>query len=529
MPAATLPASSRSWFPAALATAAYVVSTLLILFASWRLADRHFIYPLDDTYINMAMAKQFAAHNVWGVTPYAFSSSTSSPLYVLLLSACYRLTGPLAWIPLLLSWGFGLASILVAGRMLASHLSPRWTTAVLLSFVLLTPVFAIGVLGMEHSLHLLLTLLFLEQLGGSDGKSRRRDVLLFTVTLCMVATRYEGLLAAGAAILLLAAGRRWRRVLLVAAAAALPVLLYAWFSVSHGGAWLPNSVLLKGFKTQGSGTASRLHSLAAATSDHLVRGPHLVFLTLALVIVFLALRRIRAPQALACGVLGIAGLLHLVAADVGWAFRYEDYLLGAGMVAVASAWPPLWSLRRRAAQLAILPLLLAAAVLGLRSGLAAAYLPHYAQSIYLQPWQTARFLRSNYAGATIAANDIGAINFAADLHCVDLAGLASAAIFEAKRRGVYTTRALDRIASAQGVQIAVVHDSWFAEHPVTAMGGPPLPASWVRVRRWSVREKYQLGGRTVSFYAVSPALAPELRARLDAFERTLPEGVAIER
>ncbi len=30
------------------------------------------IYPLDDTYIHMAVAKNFVEHHVWGITQYAF-------------------------------------------------------------------------------------------------------------------------------------------------------------------------------------------------------------------------------------------------------------------------------------------------------------------------------------------------------------------------------------------------------------------------------------------------------------------------
>ncbi|MGF7117799.1 hypothetical protein [Methanobacterium oryzae] len=68
-----------------------IVSTLLFL--SLEKNDGHVVYALDDPYIHMAMAKNFAEHGVWGVTKYGFSSSSSSPLYTLLLSVIYFIFG----------------------------------------------------------------------------------------------------------------------------------------------------------------------------------------------------------------------------------------------------------------------------------------------------------------------------------------------------------------------------------------------------------------------------------------------------
>ena len=67
--------------PALLASILYVALTATVVLGAWRASDHHFIYALDDTYIGMAMAKSLALHGVWGVTPFAFSSSDSSLLF----------------------------------------------------------------------------------------------------------------------------------------------------------------------------------------------------------------------------------------------------------------------------------------------------------------------------------------------------------------------------------------------------------------------------------------------------------------
>ena len=63
----------------------------LILAISFSQNQGHLVYALDDAYIHMAMARNFAHYGVWGVTRYGFTSSSSSILWTLLLSLTYYL------------------------------------------------------------------------------------------------------------------------------------------------------------------------------------------------------------------------------------------------------------------------------------------------------------------------------------------------------------------------------------------------------------------------------------------------------
>jgi hypothetical protein len=265
------------------------------------------------------------------------------------------------------------------------------------------------------------------------------------------------------------------------------------------------------------------------TQANLQHAPHLPLLLAGALVMAIALRRTHPKATGVLTVVGLAGVLHLMTADVGWAFRYEAYLLGAGVVAMATAWPLLGRSGAKAmTALVYFAAFCAGGLLIFRGAVAAALLPPFSQAIYRQQWQTARFLAVSYPGGTVAANDIGAINYVSDLHCLDLAGLASAEVFRAKREGEYTTEFLGQAAAARGVQVAVLYDTWFSEHPITPLGGPPVPPTWIRVRRWSVLQRMQLGDRTVSFYALNAEQAALLRARLDAFEQGLPKGVVAE-
>jgi hypothetical protein len=495
------------------ASTIYAGITAALLIASYNLASRHFIYPLDDTYINMAVAKNFAAHGVWGVTPFEFSSSSSTPFFILVLSAVYRLTGPSQYVPLGLSWLFGFASIYAGWQFLEKNLDKKSQTSALVAFVLLPPLFVVGTLGMEHSLHLLLTLLFVQQFD-ADGESIWP---VSGITILMVITRYEGLFMASVAFLLLAYQRRWIRAMTIAVSAALPVGAYALFSISHHGYWLPNSIALKG---------AHAHLRDAIINS--LAGAHLSLLLVTLTIITVLLRRVRPKLARAGCLVAGAGCLHLILADVGWAWRYEDYLISCGVLVVASAIPQLDGCSRLVkASLAIF-LGLAGGLLASRALQAGISLPKYSRAIYLQQWQMANFLRACYPGAAIAANDIGAITFRTDVHLLDLVGLANSDVFIAKRAGTYSTQFIDDAAKKRRIEIAVIYDSWFSPHPRSALAGPPVPSSWIRVRRWRVPVGELLGDDTVSFYALTPAEAAQLGSRLDAFASTaLPKNVTV--
>ncbi|MGC2618025.1 MAG: hypothetical protein WA414_03235 [Acidobacteriaceae bacterium] len=511
--------------PAILASLLYVALTTVVLLSAWRASDHHFIYALDDTYIGMAMAKSLALHGVWGVTPFAFSSSDSSLLFPILLGAAYRLFGVNLYAPLVLSWVFGLLSIFVAQRILAGFLNRKAQTVTLLLLVLFAPLFVVGVIGMEHSLHLLLTLLFLEYFLPDDPQPARLWKIA-AITALMVASRYEGLFFVAPACCILAIQRRWKPALAIFAGAALPVCAYAIFSIAHGAYWLPNSVALKGAGGDHPGLHQAVANLLARIAQNFQEGPQLFLLLagIALAAAFLARKGQRAAIPLLL-VLG-AGTLHILLAQVGMYYRYDAYLFAAGIIAIACTLP---ALKRSAPQPAFIAAYLLFLVTGgsfLMMSVALVHMvPLISRNIYLRQWQMGLFVHDYYPNAYVAANDIGAVNYLSNIHCYDLVGLANQEIFFARRSGRYTTQFLRADTAALGVQIAIPYDRWFGDPPGVVVGGPPLPSNWIRVAHWRLDDPSIIGDTIVSFYAVDPAEAPSLRAAVMQFAAKLPPSV----
>jgi hypothetical protein len=135
------------------------VSLLLILQRN----GGQFAYPLDDTYIHLAVAKHFVLRGVWGVTPFAFTSSVSSPLWTLAISAVFAVFGVERVAPLVMNTLMVLAMLYVVHRICIREQVPaRFEAAGLFAPVLLEPVAPMALSGMEHVAQLFADLALLD-------------------------------------------------------------------------------------------------------------------------------------------------------------------------------------------------------------------------------------------------------------------------------------------------------------------------------------------------------------------------------
>ncbi|HEY2940860.1 MAG TPA: hypothetical protein VGN09_00365 [Vicinamibacteria bacterium] len=513
------PAPPGTWRhrpPLAVALAVLFVAVGVLVAWSWRHSAGHLVYALDDAYIHMAMARNLAEHGVFGVTRYAFTSSSSSPLWTLLLAGLFARLGPRDGLPLALNVLFAASLLAVADRVLENHgVRPHSRVLALVAIVVLTPVPPLVLVGQEHLLHATLTLAF----AGLLTLAPPRAALLL-VAAALTATRYEGLFLVFIACLVLAARRRLAFALALGAVALLPPALYGLVSLAHGWYALPNPVILKGALGEGLGGWRPLALVPFLGGwGELVRNPHLLALVAVAAVTLLA--RWRSPSSregtLLIVFIGTA-ILHLQYARTGWFYRYEAYLVAFGIVAAAVALDglgdrvrPRWLPAGLASAAALL-----CAVRGVRAHVET---PGAVGNIYEQQIQMGRFLARYYPGESVAANDIGAIDWLVDLRVLDLWGLASREVAEAKLGGRYTTAGIAELARSRGVRVAVIYERW-----LDAAGG--VPPEWVRAGRWRVASNVVLGDRTVAFYAVDRAEAAALTDHLRAFAPELPPGVA---
>lgn len=495
----------------------------------------HLGYALDDPYIHMAMARNLAQHGVWGVTPHGFTSSSSSPLWTGTLGLLYALTGVHEGTPLLLNLLLSLGVLAVAHRLLQSAgVAPGPAAVTLVALAAAAPLPALLFVGMEHPMHLLLTLLFAAAAARAAGEAetpdRRTVQRLALLAALLVLSRYEGLfLVAAAAGLLVLRGRivsaAW-----TAAAGLLPVVAYGVLSLSQGWFFLPNSVYLKGKIPDPTTAGGVAEALGYYGYSQLVRAPA-VLLPLVAGLAVHAARAARGTvwewRQLLVVQFAAAALLHAQLAKMGTFYRYEAYLVGLGAVALAAAAAGLAreletgaGFRRPALggawALAVL-LLAVAAERGWRS---LVRVPQAVQNVHEQQYQMGLFLREYYPGSTVAANDIGAINYLADLRCVDLWGLGTIDTARHIRGGKYFLDEITAVTRAHGVRIALVYERPFRSGSLSA-----IPKDWIKCGEWRIRNNVANADDTVSFFAAAAGEAPALAERLRAFAPRLPAGV----
>jgi len=512
--------------PVFFALAFFVLLTAGWAFWAWRMCDGVWTYAFDDAYIHLAMAHNLAFHGVWGVSAHSFSSASSSPLWTVVLASALRL-GNSDFAPFLLNAASGVGVILVAAHLWrgawgARTFRLRAQTMGLLALCLIAPLALLCFIGMEHSLHALLALMFLGAASRTlaEGKNSRALPIL---SLLMSAARFEGMFLAGFAALALARQKRWGLAGATLGAALVPLVLHGLMARSQGWPFIAASVAIKGVHPEISPAGMGIFGATIVLKWVQAWG----CTAMALCAFGLARSRDLSPSLRAAlPIYGATVLAHVALAAVSTFFRYEAYLFVLG---VALLWPAFTLALPRARVWRAMPLQLAAlfvaaawtgrAFAALRDGAPAT------RNIYRQQRQMARFAERFYPSRTIALNDIGTQAWAAANRpdgraALDLVGLSDREVLLSRLsqpdRAVLSPFAR-RVIQQRRVPIAIIYDDWFNPD----LFGP----NWVRVGQWDTGPKIVSAGRRVSFWTAK-SNATRLKAQLDAFKPSLPSGVS---
>jgi hypothetical protein len=551
-----------------------LVTAILVTFGSILLVERGilrdtggiFMYPLDDPFIHLQVARNLALHGVWGINPQEFASASSSLLYTLLLALLSKLFTAQVVIPFIVNCIAACFLLAVIHRwLLRMEVGDKVRAVILVGLVIFLPLPVLVMSGMEHTLQCLFCFLFVtglaewleEGVGAMPGR-RRLPVKLVVYGILVTAIRYEGMFLVAMGCLVILYRRKWSAVFVLGFAALLPIVLFGVYSVRQGSYFLPNSVLVKSenlpFSLKGgveyinnilinklTVVKAPLKAVGSPPPGISLLAAQRLLLLFPLAYLFY-FRVMKEKRVLADILVMVTGctLLHLALAATGWLYRYEAYLVMMALVVVPvvvyrSRGQGLYADRKEEVygskqvtfgfkkdlyglSFAILLLFALLFPFVLRSAAAYSNIRQACVNIYQQQYQMGRFLSKYRAGEAVAANDIGAISYYGAIRTVDLWGLGDITVARSKKGGYWKPAFLDSLVRSRNVKVAIVYDEWFS---------PELLSRWTKVGSWQVQNNVILGGDTVSFYVTDKTDARVLLGQLKEFQASLPEGVGV--
>lgn len=516
---------SGGWAPWLVPALLFAAVTAVAATAAVRQSEGHLVYSLDDAYIHMAMAKNLARHGVWGVNASGFASASSSPLWTALLAGCYLIFGVNSWAPFALNVLSCLAILFIADRCWRRWGAAPWLRAAGgVAVVLCVPLALLPLMGMEHALHLLLTLGFAgaatDRLLDTDPAGRSGRPALPLLAALLAASRYEGLFLVGIAALLLACRRMFGRALATVAAAVLPLAGFSALSLLSHGLVLPNPVLLKAAGPRLSVLRTLLRFADRRDLLAWKQNPYSVaLLGLALLLALAALailRKWRAPGfILPCFLAAMIVLhFHFGFSPAFWVYRYSAYLVAFAVFALVAFLPsarklaPPWRALAAGAVLAALAWVTIANG-EWREGTFPSHEIVRVRRNFLEHVGAACFIRSACPRGPVAVNDIGAVCFFADAEILDLYGLGNVEPLRFRSEPRARERAdLDAWVRAKGTRLAIVQLGW---SDMMAR----LPGTWTEVGELDL----PLHGSKIGFFAMERDDGETLRQKLQRFYR----------
>lgn len=514
-----------------------------------------FMYPVDDAFIHMELARNLAFSGTWGINPGEFGSASSSVLYTLLLSLLFRLFSDHTLIPLIINCMAAILLLVAIQRwLIRQNTKPFVQLLVLLAVVFFVPLPTLVLSGMEHTLQCLFAFLFLmgfadwltgegQPVTGNSQKPTTGSRKLYTVhripytvllyALLTVAIRYEGLFLVFAACLVLLWRRQLGTALWLGFWALLPVVVFGIFSLAKGSYILPNSLLVKSESLPLSVGGVLRYVENILVNKFTIAGKEgitlqatqrlLAILPLAALLFVRRMGENRSPRIILLVLTG-GVVLHLALAGTGKFYRYEAYLVLCSVVIIAVM---LFRYGKEMLSGKSLAVYVLSAVLAfflffpllLRSTAALSKVKQACINIYEQQYQMGRFFQRSYPNDAIAANDIGAVSFYTRGYIFDLWGLGNIEVARSKKGGYWTADFLQGLTAQKGVKVAALYDSWLQSS---------LPTGWKKVATWQIQNNVVCGDDTVSFYAADDTQANTLKQNLQSYQPLLPPGVRVQ-
>lgn len=496
----------------------FLIFTFIGLILSLHQTQGNFTYALDDPYIHLAITKHLVEQGIWSVDGHTNASASSSPLWVLILTPFCLVLGKdnLLFVPFILNLTFLLLSIFQTFKLFKEHTGSDLNYFFAIIIFLITPSVALVFGGMEHTLHIFLTIIFLNYalsfFKRPISTSIKRIIMLIAPFL--VFTRYESIaLILIFCIIALFYTKNWKFPLVTLILSLTFVVGFGLFSkYLLNTAFIPNSIVAKSLLGNSSGIFSTFLSIVKNFFRNFLH-PHIAGIYILNVVILIKCIDCNDKTYFFTTLVFLLSLIvHLAFGKVGWLFRYEAYLVAFGIINSLLFFTQYFNMTKW-------NYLIIAIILPAFNGLIL-YSPYQAivgtKNIYEQQIQMARFLKETCNYCSIAANDIGAITYFTNIKLLDLIGLANNEVLELRKKGQFTNEKIYNLLAQNNVEIIIIYEHWFENISFE---------NYTKIGEWKIKKNVVCGGETVSFFSRNDVLANIYSKFKDFTTAKLPKTV----
>ncbi|MFH1049580.1 MAG: hypothetical protein V1779_01475 [bacterium] len=506
--------------------AIFLIAFSIQFIVSLLINNWHFSYALDDPYIHLAMAKNLTENGIWGPTLYEFASTSSSPLYTLIISFFFLTGLKFTFISLLVNLvSVAFLLFFINKIMIKKGFNNKTIVFISLLIVVFAPAVALTLTGMEHLLHsaFILLLIYFSLEIVSKNQSNKFLFLFGLISLIATSLRFETLFVVLAISIILLIKKKFKPLFMIVLGGVLPVIILGLISILNSSYFLPNTLLTKGHYP-----VFTFPELLGQASQWIIisfRHPHILscFVLLSLNIILPNKENRNLDNNwFTISIIGIVSLiLHLTFARIGWFYRYEAYLVVLSLFSISPILNRMFEkntgfvsvLKNNKLLVTILIISLIPLTHRLISSVYKSSLAP--KNIYEQQIKLAEFL-NEYQYHSVVLNDIGAACYYNNLQLVDMAGLANKEIIEAIKSGEYNTSFITDFTSRKNSRIAVIHED---------IVDFKLPDNWKKAAYWKIKNNVVCYKDKIYFYSLKLSEHNRLLNNLKENSRRLPKDM----
>lgn len=499
----------------------FSVVCLVYFFTSISKTDGHYVYLIDDAYIHLAMAKNFALHDVWGITKYEFSSTSSSPLFTYFLSVLIKIFGNNDQIPLYFNVAFGVGTVFILNQYFSEVFNSIKNIVLSVLFTLFFSVLHLQVLmGMEHVFHVFLFVLNIFCL--SNFRNKYSVFGFYLSLLLMGLVRFESMFYFAILAFVFVLIKKWKEAFLTLLVGFIPIAIFCYFNYQHDGYLFPNSVVVKGTKfTFDSNFPHQLKSILLDNFLFNISFYKIGFFPIVMSLVFI-LRDVKKKSFqevikdnFLLIVISLLMICHSMFADLKGNFRYEAYILaGFSMVLIPrlKGFFEEFKISIKKEMLVSVLILMNVFLLIYKDAFAHKLLVNGGKNIYEQQIQSAKFLHSYYNESKVVANDIGAISYFTDIHLLDIVGLGSKEMIPFSENKKPLDRNFENFLTQHTINnkydVAVIYDEWFHGY---------VPKPWKKAAVLKIKNVVSVSKDEVSIYSINSDNLQSLKQNIKKF------------